>query len=438
VTRIDVAIVGAGAAGLAAADALHRANHSVAVFEARDRLGGRIFTARDPRVPLPIELGAEFVHGDAPETYRVIRDASLLAYDVTGAQWIAEHGRVRPADYSGRIDRVLERIDTRRPDQSFEDFLAGRPGGRTLAPDRATAREFVQGYHAADPDLISAHSIAPHDTPPSAAALHAARVVPGYDRVPHWLARSLGGRIRLNAAVREIRHEHDRATLTIRSRSGRTHQVHSRAVIVTVPIGVLRARPGQPGAIRLIPDPPRLRSAVNLLTMGSVMRASFWFSDYPWQGAAALRGRPELDRMGFLHTRGSRFNVWWTPCPARWPLLVAWSGGPPAASLARMKRSEIERVALHDLAERLGVSYRWIVSRVRGTWLHRWDRDPFARGAYSYALVGGSDAARELARPVGNSLFLAGEATAPSSGTVESAIGSGLRAARQVRAALAR
>ena len=110
--------------------------------------------------------------------------------------------------------------------------------------------------------------------------------------------------------------------------------------------------------------------------------------------------------MSFLHTRGSRFNVWWTPYSARWPLLVAWSGGPPAASLARMKRSDIERIALHDLCDHLGVPYRRMVSRVRRTWLHRWDRDPFARGAYSYALVGGSEAAATLARPVGNSLFL--------------------------------
>jgi monoamine oxidase len=262
-------------------------------------------------------------------------------------------------------------------------------------------------------------------------------VVLGYDRVPHRLAKRLADRIRLNACVSEITHEPNRAELTIRSRSGRTRQIRCRAVILTVPLGVLQAHPGQRGAIRLTPDPPRIRKALDLLTMGSVMHVAFWFDDFPWHRASAHRERQGLDRLGFLRTPGGRFNVWWTPYPGRWPLLKAWSGGPPAASLARMKRSEIERIALGELAEHLGVTYRFMVSRVRRTWMHEWSRDPFARGAYSYALVGGSNAARDLTRPVGNSLFIAGEATQPS-GTVEGAITSGLRAARQVHAALAR
>ena len=71
--RVDVVIVGAGVAGLAAARRLTEAGVSIVVLEARDRVGGRIFTVRDERSPVPIELGAEFMHGSAPEVAEIVR-----------------------------------------------------------------------------------------------------------------------------------------------------------------------------------------------------------------------------------------------------------------------------------------------------------------------------------------------------------------------------
>jgi monoamine oxidase len=121
------------------------------------------------------------------------------------------------------------------------------------------------------------------------------------------------------------------------------------------------------------------------------------------------------------------------------PLAVAWSGGPPAADLNRRSAQEIKILALHALAENLGISPRRVSSRVLAAWSHNWDRDPFARGAYSYARAGGSHAAAALARPVEGTLFFAGEATDAEgrTGTVEGALASGLRAARQVARAAA-
>ncbi|HEY0808917.1 MAG TPA: FAD-dependent oxidoreductase, partial [Longimicrobiales bacterium] len=64
-------IIGAGAAGLAAARQLAQAGKSFLILEARDRIGGRVLTTVDPTTALPIELGAEFIHGEAKETMRV-------------------------------------------------------------------------------------------------------------------------------------------------------------------------------------------------------------------------------------------------------------------------------------------------------------------------------------------------------------------------------
>jgi monoamine oxidase len=118
--------------------------------------------------------------------------------------------------------------------------------------------------------------------------------------------------------------------------------------------------------------------------------------------------------------------------------MVAWCGGEPAAALAGAPRDAIASAALESLADRLGVPARKMKARLLGAWTHDWDSDPHARGAYSYARVGGAEAAQTLSRPVQSTLFFAGEATDTdgNTGTVEGALASGQRAAKQVRRAL--
>ena len=429
---LDVAVVGAGVAGLAAARELRQKGFNVAVFEARDRIGGRIHTHRDERLPLPIELGAEFIHGDAEETVRLLEEARLLACDVEGEHWRFQHGRGRPApDFWRKIDRVLGRIDPEGPDQSVADFLAQRPGGRSLARDRTAVREFIQGFHAADLDQIGVLSIAPQEgEKPSESAAKIARVIQGYDRVPHWLARDLGDALHLKTQVTEIAWERGNVELTLCSELCDVSRVTASRVIVTVPLGVLQTPPDEPGGLRFRPDPPRIRKALNQLAMGSVVRLVVWFRDFPWE-------EQTLDHLSFLHLGKGPFNVLWSAYPLRWPLATVWSGGPPAAEVLKGDRQEIEASALKTLAENLGISRRRIESRVLETWTWDWDHDPFSRGAYSYAKVGGSEAAKSLSKPIESTLYFAGEATDPQgrTGTVEGAIATGLRTARQIRSA---
>jgi monoamine oxidase len=424
--KFDVAIIGAGVAGLAAADALQRHGLSIAVFEARERIGGRILTLRDARVPLPIELGAEFLHGEAAETGRVLREAGRLAVEIEGEPWEAEEGRVQPSESQWEhIDRLMKKIDTAGPDLSFADFLAKRPGGKSLAEAREEARLFVQGFHAADVGQISAHALAGTD---SGEARNAGRVLDGYDQVPAWLARNLGDALRLGCPVTEIAWEPGKVELT----TGTGDRVQAKAAVVTVPLGVLQAPPDAPGAIRFRPEPPRLRETLDLLAMGSVLRVVFWFRELPWA---------DDDRLGslsFLFTPDETFHVWWTAHPARAPMAVAWSGGPPAAQFAGRPHDEIAGHALRTLAHHLGLPRRRVESRVVDAWTHDWQTDPWSRGAYSYPRVGGAEAAKALARPIRKTLYFAGEATAgqDENGTVEGALSSGLRAARQVVRAL--
>jgi monoamine oxidase len=433
----DVVVIGAGAAGLLAARELGRKGHRVVVLEARERVGGRIFTHADRRVPLPIELGAEFIHGEAPETRRLLRESSLVAWDVSGETWRVRGRQLGRAESWKEVDGILRRIDTSRPDESLSDFLARRPGGRRLEKARAAARRFVQGFHAADPDLVGVHSLAPDDEPPSAAVARSARVEGGYGRLVEWVARDAAAQLRLRTVVREIVWKPGRVEVHASERGRRRASLTARAVLVTLPIGVLQLPIGAPGHVAIRPDPRPARAAIERLAMGSALRIAFAFRAFPWEKARASRLRAAPERMSFLRTDRSPFDVWWTAHPAEWPFAVAWCGGPAARAVR--DAGDPAAAALDVLASALGASRRRVRTLVEGSWTHDWDADPFACGAYSYMRVGGTGAAKALGRPVEGTLFFAGEATAESDpATVEGALASGRRAAGQIDRSLRR
>ena len=428
---------------MAAADALRRAGLGVVVLEARDRIGGRVLTHRDARVPVPIELGAEFVHGEAAETTRLLREAGQTVLDLGGEAWERTSGRLHPAqEYWPLVDRVLSRIPESGPDLSLEDWLAKKPGGPTLARGRTLARRFVQGFHAADVTRMSLHSLAPGGASPTATARNAGRVVGGYDRVIQWLARHLPTNLRLRSPVAGISWSRGSAELEIHPEQAAPYRLNARAAVVTAPLGVLQVPAEEPGSLRFRPElPPRVRRALGLLAMGTAVHIAFWFRQAPWdEKLPSLPAGRDLSRLRFLHTTDAAVNVWWTAYPARLPLAVAWSGGPPAAALLAQGTGALANHALGTLAETLGLPHRRLHSQAEAFWTHDWLADPWSRGAYSYPLVGGSNAARDLAKPIESTLFLAGEAMDAEgrNGTVEGAIASGLRAAGQVKRALAR
>jgi monoamine oxidase len=440
----DVVVVGAGVAGLAAAGELARAGFRVRLLEARGRTGGRIATARAAGRPGAIELGAEFLHGEAIGTRRLLRESGSLIAEVAGERRAVVGGRLVRADIFGAVDRVLARIDPEGRDESLADFLRRRPGGRSLARARARTAEFVEGFHAADLERISAASLAVEPgEEASEAAARVARVVEGYDLLPRELERSAldaGCPVELETAVRAI--DWRRGAVRVEARRGDAGagaaalEVAARAAVVTIPLGVLAADPALPGGVRFRPDPPPLRRALARLEVGSAARLTVEFDDAPWLSRRA-REHGATERTSFLHFTGKPFEAAWTAYPLSPPRITFWSGGPRARVLARRGRDAMLAIALGLLSRALGTSVATLRRDVVATWFHDWDADPFARGAYSYAAVGGAASAKALSRPVDGTLFFAGEATAEGeNGTVEGALASGLRAARQVAAAL--
>jgi monoamine oxidase len=441
--QFDAIIIGAGAAGLAAASELRGAGRSVVVIEARNRVGGRILTYRDAAIPVPIELGAEFLHGATPYTDTIIDTAGLTAIDVGGDRWQASGGRFKEADDGKKVDRVLRKLDEHRmPDRTFSEYLAERAVRKPKRKDaraRSMAMGFVQGFHAADPAIISEQWLAKASGPNGPAnGSRSGRVAAGYDRVTAWLAREVFDAVELNTVVTDVQWARGNVTVTCMDANQFIKTYSGKTVIVTVPISILQIPAGESGSITFTPEIPAIADAVDGIAMGSALRTVFAFRDRFWETLPnAPRENGGLASLSFLQSKESQFPIWWTAFPVRAPLMVGWVGGPAAAELYTHPDEDIERLALMALASHLGMPYEELAGLVRGSWMHNWDTDPFSRGAYSYARVGGSGSARRLARPVEQTIFMAGEATdTDRSGTVEGALATGSRAARGVLQAL--
>lgn len=152
----DTLIIGAGAAGLAAAAELTSAGKSVCVLEARDRIGGRIFTRREPDLALPLELGAEFIHGKSPATFEWLNRNRTLVVDASHSRWRVEKGKLTQAqDVFEDMKKGLDRIRKPRKDLPFSEFLDGPARGKLSPRAREFARTLVEGFDAADATRVS-------------------------------------------------------------------------------------------------------------------------------------------------------------------------------------------------------------------------------------------------------------------------------------------
>lgn len=431
-------VIGAGAAGLAAARRLHEMGEDVTVLEARDRIGGRVWTLRPAPLNVPIELGAEFLHGHTPELDDVLAEHGLRVADVAGRRWRrAGRGGLRLMDdFWERLDLVMRRLrEDRAPDRSFAEALARM---RTVSPvDRRLAVQYVEGFHAADPELVSERALATGGSPRSdVRERRIARIMEGYDHVTDALAQGILGRIRTGCVATSVQWRRGEVRVECANRGGDLlPTLVAQRVVIAVPLGVLQAPPGVTGGIQFKPPLPRIRDAAEKLRNGAAVKVAVELDSPFWTAARTAKrlGDSRLDTLSFLHaSRPRAFPVWWTQYPVRAPLLVGWQGGPVAEAMRGLAHEQIVAGALDSAASLLGMRLSDFQRRVRGTYLHDWSSDPFSRGAYSYPAVGESEAASAISRPVQGTLYFAGEHVDRDgrNGTVHGAIASGYAAAR--------
>ncbi len=422
----DIIIIGGGVAGLAAARSLTHAGKSIFLLEARERLGGRVYTSPTPGPGVPIELGAEFVHGRPRELWEIIEAARLPTHPVVNLHYARRDGRLtRVTDILERVDRVLSQASKEGDgDRSVAEYLASRASADPEA--LAQAKAYVEGFHAADTTRMSLQGLVHAESATSAGGETQFRLGLGYDAIVGWLRSQLPeskAQIRLGAVVSEIRWKPGRVEISIGTAAGEAETVSAPQAIVTLPLGVLQAPDEAPGSVRVIPPLGDKLPALERLEMGAILRLVFWFDTALW---------PVPD-LSFLHDATGLIKIWWTRAPVQAPVLTGWVGGPRASALARDGPDRILQRAVESLGNALGLDPAMVRSHLQEMYYHDWVADPFSLGAYSYVAVGGLGAEAKLAAPVAGTLFFAGEATVSDGnlGTVHGAIASGYRAAHE-------
>jgi monoamine oxidase len=262
----------------------------------------------------------------------------------------------------------------------------------------------VQGFDAADPARVSARSIIEEWGEGGELGHSQPRPQGGYGPLLDWLAGSLlerGVRLRLQSPVKKL---HWRAGAV------EANGVKAKRVIVTLPLSLIHLK--------------EKRAALRKLAAGPVVRIALAFDDEFW--------RRRAPGVAFFHVPEAAFPTFWTPLPMRAPLLTCWAGGPKAARLTGMSAKKLIEEALRSVSRVFGR-----LPPLVGAYAQDWQADPWSRGGYSYRLVGGEGAREELARPLKETLFFAGEATdSEEAGTVAGALRSGQRAAREVLGSL--
>lgn len=404
----DIVIIGAGASGLAAAQALGAAGMAALVIEARDRLGGRIWTDHSRG---PVELGAEFIHGHKATTWELVRAAGLSTAPWGADRRFAVGARVL-SGADPAVARVYELYEAvahyAGPERSVAELLgAMAPAGD---PALGIALRWLANLEGADPARLSASAFA-RERETSTNGEGNFHILDGYDRVVAQLA--VGLTIRAGCPVERVSWRHGAVELALPG--GET--ASARRVLITVPLGVLKA--GRPAFAPRLPEAKG--AAIAAIPMGQVTKLAMWFDQQLWPTFTAL-------------STDGRIATWWPVESAATPTLMGYQGGPQALAVAAMGEERAIATALAELEALFGPELR---QAFLGGRLSDWSRDPWSHGAYTYSAVGMGAARADLAAPVDNTLFFAGEAVAAGGhiATVHGAIESGRRAAAEILAA---
>jgi len=415
----DVVILGAGAAGLSAAAALSESSLRVLVLEARDSVGGRIRSSGG------IELGAEFVHGKGQSTLAHAGPSPLTLEDFDRPFIGLSHGReISAAQYESLLKQVSSGLSDGSHEASVQAYLDSLTDELELQT-LLYARQYYEGFHAAHLDRFGTGSLVQSSDQQE----NLFRLKETYSALIENLLSKNKAEIKLGWKVREVSWSQSKVKIkALASLLTPPAQFSSKAALVTLPLSVLKGF--SPASVKFAPELTEKKSALARLEMGSAVKLSLQFE--PGFGEAHGFGKKWL----LLMTDSEEpFHVfWWGPPGSE--SIVAWAGGPKALALSRLTAEQKRDAALDSLARTLSLPHSVTHLSFKSMQWHDWQADPYSAGAYSYGGVGGKGAFEDLAKPIGETLFFAGEATHPGkNGTVEGAIESGERAAKEILAA---
>lgn len=419
-----VLVLGGGIAGLTAAWRLQQAGVEIELLEARDRVGGRLWTSFEYG-PFPVELGAEFIHGDRVITWQFLERYGLRALDDPSQdrRYVGINGRVMPSVDLSRP--VGEGIFAPLGQAAEAWYAAGRPDtnlaaalrwwadqeGLSLTPELWELWQTLAAIGwSADLEEIGVYGEV--EATYEGDGLRNWRIADGQQTLAERIAAELGAAVRLNCVVERV--EWNRSGVRVIASDG---EHHGRWAVVALPLGVLRG-----GMVKFVPAlPAHLREALNGLNPGASIKVVVELSNDPWG-----------PRIGCLFVTEPH-GIWERPGLALGrpePVFSLLIGGSEARRLAALPRDSAIREVTRRLGNVLGLD---VSGWVRRGMVVDWVNDPWCRGGYSLVPPGGAGLRARFGSVVDGCLVFAGEYTSvirPS--TVHGAIESGLRAAEAI------
>lgn len=426
--RYEVVVIGAGLAGLAAAQRLRAQGRDAIVLEARERIGGRIWTSTR-WTDAPLDLGATWIHGVRGNPLTALAERLrakrvMTSYDRsiaygTAGMLLSEDELTAMARVRTRLSRALEAAQSRDPDVSIrrvaDDLIAELDG----SDDTRRRLEFllsgeIEQEYAGSAHALSAHEYDAADAFPGDDAVFAN----GFRTLTDFLARDL--RIATGRVVQRIDWSGKPVRVETRGEHGDESYLADR-VLITLPLGVLKN-----DRVRFAPAlPPEKRAVIAGLGMGVLNKCylrfaeAFWPTDVDWIEYVSERPGEWTEWVSFMRTM-------------KLPILLGFNAADRGREIEAWSDARIVDDAMRTLRRLYGPNAPAPID----VQITRWASDPFALGSYSFNPVGATPALRRaLARPIDAKLFFAGEATESRYfGTAHGAYSSGLRAAKELSA----
>lgn len=425
-----ILIIGAGASGLMAANVLANAGRKVIILEARNRIGGRIYSVPGELQSTPWECGAEFVHGSLPETLALAMKAGLTLQPVSGNTLQFQGGKLLSMGHFGAQWQLIEeRLRRLKFDTTLADFIRDHFDMEKEEECIKIIQNYAEGYDAAD--IGRASTFALRDEWLNEENGTNFRVQGGYGKLMEFLldnCSKAAAVIHFEQVVKEIHWNKKKVSVICKNGS----HWHGAQAIVAVPLGVLQQQK-QESTISFFPAIPAQIKAIEGLGFGSVVKVLIDFERLFWNSLMLKPGFAELKELGFLFS-DAPIPTWWTQYPSTSNLLTGWLAGPSALKWNGIDDNLIFEEAIASLSLVFQESADMLRQKIRSYKVVNWNDDPFALGAYTYATPDSMQCIKVLSEPVEGTLFFAGEHCyeGPYRGTVEAALVSGIKIAEAI------
>ena len=368
-------VVGGGAAGLMAAYELSKHPFQVTVLEAKNRLGGRIYTINDSSFSQPIEPGAEFIHGDLPFTFSLLNEAGIAYHATDGKMFHLEKGKFKKQKFfSEDWNKLMKQMRELKKDISLDDFLNKYFKDDKYHDLRESVKNFAGGFDLADISTASTKALCSEWSEETGQQY---RINEGYKKLVDHLesqCKKNGCAIQTNCCVKKVSWQKNEVNiLTMCSRLFKSNKA-----ILTVPISVLQANSHNENYIEFTPSIPQHIEAAKKIGFGGVIKIILEFSENFWN-------KEEKD-VGFIFI-DEEVPTWWSQLPVENTILTGWLGGEKANALKEKTDEYILETALRSLSNAFGLPLENLRSKLKASKICNWYKEPDINGGYSFNTI---------------------------------------------------